>query len=1442
MGRMRWFRAALVVCGVTACGVDELQTSSTDQALTSSNQVWQNGMTTNALFQNGVFQNQVWQNGVFQNQVWQNQIWQNQVWQNGLSSNQIWQNGLWTNQVWQNGLYQNQVWQNQIWQNQVWQNQIWQNQIWQNQIWQNGVLIPGTWEEPYRHQLLEDNPYTAKVLQYIYSCAMPAGTHKVLDAGGGITVQLDGGVGLAPEWDTPGGACDETCQRWVSACVLARTNAYGVPVDISLRVSNSAPQRIQDALAVSPEEAGEFTLREGSYFGNLFQTTPIDDQGNPLPPGPEGTTSELIKNTPLLYACAAQGSNIPAVTKRFCSSQGNNEVIKVLGNCDPVGTAAPVCSGADASGAQVSCYAPPPPGIVTPDATEAGRLLKFDEVITVYLREPITKCGDGVCEGGEQSTCESDCHPGTWGDSLQMNPGWNPANNTVGGSARSAALADGSMIISGSGFGPFTFGSTTYTSTGGPMLVLAKYSPTGQLVWSTRYNDSISSLGIGGGGVAASTTGAIAATSLYNGAGGSALWIARFEPDALDPENRAPHMAAGWPVKLGASSMPNPSGAPIFDAAGNLYVTGTFSGLAMFGSTQLNSTVGENFIVKLAPSGSVIWAHNIWNGFASVQDMAIDPRTGAQVISTRDSLTRVSATGVVEWTKSGEWHALAIDNLGFIYAAHERETALIEKLNPDGTPVLDAGGHPMKTEAARLCHNGPPTSCPGGLNYVIDLLFDSTGGLVAISHGGGEGILKPRGFDYGAGEFRAYGTPDTYVAAYDQSTLRFRWAKHVPMILDGGPRGASLSPSGDILLAGLFSGSMVADDRFLVSDVPQDRARANVYVAAFRQPSPQDDTPPTMADVPGHIVAQATSIAGARVWYALPTAIDDGNAGVNVVCDHPENTVFPIGDTPVHCTATDPLGNATGLTEYNFIVTVIDAQGPIFKSLPTIPPINATSPSGAVVTYNLPLAFDNLEDRYVTVTCDHLSGSVFAIGVTNVICTAQDAQGNKSTTTLVVSVDPPRDTTPPFIPVPAPISAEATGADGAAVTFTVSAVDETDGNVAVACTPASGSVFAVGQTTVTCLASDQAGNQASAQFVVDILDTTPPILSLPDPIELEATSPAGAQASYFVSAHDIVDQSVVVSCNLASGSMFALGTTRVDCTATDAHDNSTPGSFAVTVVDTTAPSFGPIGDITVEATTLDGRNVSFAPVAFDIVGGTLMGTCSPASDGLFAVGTTQVDCFATDPSGNRGFAHFNVIVTPPPDTTPPHITVPAPISRVATNTTGEIVTYSASAIDDFDGPVAVSCTPASGSTFSLGTTTVTCTAQDATGNRATTTFTVTVAVSWSSFMQPINSDGSSIFKQGNTVPVKFQLTGASAGIANLGATIRVQKILNNVTGSVLETISSGAADTGTTFRYDATSGMYIFNLSTTNLSAGTYAVSALVGTSVLGTVNISIKK
>jgi hypothetical protein len=83
------------------------------------------------------------------------------------------------------------------------------------------------------------------------------------------------------------------------------------------------------------------------------------------------------------------------------------------------------------------------------------------------------------------------------------------------------------------------------------------------------------------------------------------------------------------------------------------------------------------------------------------------------------------------------------------------------------------------------------------------------------------------------------------------------------------------------------------------------------------------------------------------------------------------------------------------------------------------------------------------------------------------------------------------DNTPPNLTLPANITAEATGPSGAAVTFTATAIDLVDGPVPVTCVPPSGSTFPMGTTTVTCAATDKAGNTASGTFTVTVIDNNP---------------------------------------------------------------------------------------------------------------------------------------------------------------------------------------------------------------------------------------------------------------------------------------------------------------------------------------------------------------
>jgi hypothetical protein len=120
-------------------------------------------------------------------------------------------------------------------------------------------------------------------------------------------------------------------------------------------------------------------------------------------------------------------------------------------------------------------------------------------------------------------------------------------------------------------------------------------------------------------------------------------------------------------------------------------------------------------------------------------------------------------------------------------------------------------------------------------------------------------------------------------------------------------------------------------------------------------------------------------------------------------------------------------------------------------------------------------------------------------------------------------------------------------------------------------------------------------------------------------------------------------------------------------------------------------------------------------------------------------------------------------------------------------------------------------------------------------------FQVNVLFSFSGVAQPINPDGSSIFKLGSVVPIRFALTGGSAGVTDLVARLYVAQISDNVVGTESEATTNVQASSGNQFRYDATSGQYIFNWSTKGLTSGTYQLRIDLGDGAQHVVIVSLR-
>jgi hypothetical protein len=522
------------------------------------------------------------------------------------------------------------------------------------------------------------------------------------------------------------------------------------------------------------------------------------------------------------------------------------------------------------------------------------------------------------------------------------------------------------------------------------------------------------------------------------------------------------------------------------------------------------------------------------------------------------------------------------------------------------------------------------------------------------------------------------------------------------------------------------------------------------------------------------------------------TATDTVDASPTITNNAP--ATFPVGvTTTVTWTAKDDTGNPATATQ---TVTVVDTTAPVVL-VPSAITVEAEGPSGTAAT-NLEInTFLGSASGVDAVDGARPATAVappadFPLGSTSVQFSSSDASGNTGFASSIVTVV---DTTPPTLSLPGNITTEATGPDGAPVTINATANDLVAGAVAVNCAPASGSTFSLGATPVECVASDASGGDAvswwPAEFNADdaaggndgelvgdadftqgkvgqafSFDGLGDLVNIPENQLLDfgdddfsiafwvststgstsalvAKHVCGVPQGYFVlindpgnggigsgklaffvggshlvsntSVNDGVFHHVAVTFDAATntkniyidGQLDATGTSGDGvpndapfqiggieggnvCTAANTthpllglidevkiHDralsqaeitadfvspgNASNGSLTVTVVDTTPPELTVPSDVTVEGDTLGGAaNVTVgSPSATDIADAAPAAVCD-LGGGPYPLGTTTVDCTATDASGNSSSGSFTVTVV---DTTPPIVTailVPVP--------------------------------------------------------------------------------------------------------------------------------------------------------------------------------------
>ena len=204
-------------------------------------------------------------------------------------------------------------------------------------------------------------------------------------------------------------------------------------------------------------------------------------------------------------------------------------------------------------------------------------------------------------------------------------------------------------------------------------------------------------------------------------------------------------------------------------------------------------------------------------------------------------------------------------------------------------------------------------------------------------------------------------------------------------------------------------------------------------------------------------------------------------------------------------------------------------------------------------------------------------------------------------------------------------------------------------------------------------------------------------------------------------------------------------------------------TFILDVADNTPPALVLPDDSTVEGDTGGGAIAAYVVSATDSEDAIApTPDCSPTLGAVLPLGTTTVHCSATDSGGLTTDGTFDITVI---DTTAPVLHgMPADRAVTTADPAGVHVSYLApTATDVVDPDPDVACVPATGSLFPVGSTTVTCTATDASGNASSHAFVVDVTlaspVSWTAtWGEPVATTGGSfVANRGRTVPVKVEI-------------------------------------------------------------------------------------
>lgn len=375
-----------------------------------------------------------------------------------------------------------------------------------------------------------------------------------------------------------------------------------------------------------------------------------------------------------------------------------------------------------------------------------------------------------------------------------------------------------------------------------------------------------------------------------------------------------------------------------------------------------------------------------------------------------------------------------------------------------------------------------------------------------------------------------------------------------------------------------------------------------------------------------------------------------------------------------------------------------------------------------------------------TIGSGDASGSSFLVGTTMVTYTAIDEGGNSVSCSFNITViqDPlmiecpldvlqGTDANVCFANLDLPITILSNPTNVNSISWDITGASGSfsgTGNI-------SNFVFSVGTSNIVYNVTDIFGASETCSLDVTINDLEGPIISgVPADVTVECDNIPTAASPTANDQCDGITTVNLISESVAAGPIPGSSIITRTWSTVDAAGNISIANQSITAIDTTAPTLICPSDIVITTLAVQGcgANVTWTvPTATDNCDSDVqVATSSPFSPGdLFPLGTTEITYFAVDDAGNLDSCKFNVTVSdvdaPIFLNCPSDMTVPSGVSC------DTVVTwFEPTVIDNCDNNVVVISSPSQGTAFMAGTTTVTYTATDASGNISTCSFDITV--------------------------------------------------------------------------------------------------------------------